>query len=198
MSDIAEHGRAEQRMQRNIRIAFALFAAWYVGRPVFNPFHYVVLRDIILATHETGHLLFMPFGEFMMVLGGTLFQVFFPLVFVGYFACRRDAYAASILTLWVAFALTDAALYIGDARTRQLPLLGGDPSGHDWTFLLVQTGLLERDRAIAGIVRGTGLLIYGCAVVAALYAGWWQGRSGAAAAERDGRPVVVASGWTER
>lgn len=196
MNDIAGIGRAEQRLQRNVRIAFALFAAWYVGRPVLEPFHYVILRDIILATHEAGHLLFMPFGEVMMVLGGTLVQVVFPLVFVGYFAYRRDAYAASILTLWVAFALTDAALYIGDARTRQLPLLGGDPSGHDWTFLLIQMDLLERDRAIAGVVRGAGLLLYGGAVVAALYTGWWQGRTRAVAAERDA--IVVASGWTER
>lgn len=197
MTDIAEIGRAEQRLQRNARIAFALFAAWYVGRPVFNPFHYVILRDIILATHEAGHLLFMPFGEFVMVLGGTLFQVLFPLVFVGYFVYRRDAYAASILCLWVAFALTDAALYIGDARTRQLPLLGGDPSGHDWTFLLIQMDLLERDRAIAGVVRGAGQLIYAGAVISALYTGWWQGREKPAAVERDG-PVVMASGWTER
>lgn len=206
MNDIAEHGRAEQRLHRNIRIVFALFAAWYVGRPVLEPFHYVLLRDIILATHEAGHLLFMPFGEFLMVLGGTLFQIIVPFVFVGYFARRRDWYAASILTLWVAFALTDAALYIGDARTRQLPLLGGDPAGHDWTFLLIRMGVLEHDRTIAGIVRGTGLLAFAVALCGALYTGWMHGRTPPALKEAGtsaphdgaGPRVVVASRWTQQ
>ena len=164
----------QRRLTRTARVVFALFAAWYVGRPVLQPFDYVMLRDIILATHEAGHVLFMPFGEFLMVLGGSVFQIVVPIVFVGYFARRHDWYAASILLLWVAFAMTDLAHYIGDARTRQLPLLGGDPSGHDWTFLLVQTGLLERDRAIAGGVRGLGIIIYCVAVATALYAAWWQ------------------------
>src|SRR5690606_31739176 len=118
------------------------------------PFHYVFLRDVILATHEAGHVIFMPFGEYVMVLGGTLFQVLLPFMFIVYCWRRRDGYAAALVSLWLAFALTDAAVCIGDARTRQLPLLGGAPAGHDWTFLLVRTGLLEHDRSIARVVRG--------------------------------------------
>jgi hypothetical protein len=159
---------------RATRIAFALFAAWYVGRPVLDPFDYVILRDIILATHEAGHVLFLPFGEFLMVLGGSVFQVLLPCVFVGYFARRGDWYAASIVLFWVAFSLTDLGMYIGDARARQLPLLSGDPTTHDWTFLLVQTGLLEHDRTIAGMVRALGVVLYCVALAAALYNGWWQ------------------------
>ncbi len=205
-ADIGRHGRAEQLVQRNAMIAFALFAAWYVGRPVLNPFHYVFLRDVILATHEAGHVLFMPFGEYVMVLGGTLFQVLFPVVFIAYFWRRNDRYAAAIVGLWLAFALTDAAVYIGDARTRQLPLLGGDPAGHDWTFLLVQVGLLERDRTIARAVRGVGLLVYACAVAGALYAAWRRtapvdgadsGKVVEPGPDGRARPVVTASRWTE-
>lgn len=203
--EISRHG-ADARVQRIGMIAVALFAAWYVGRPVMNPFHYVFLRDVILATHEAGHVIFMPFGEYVMVLGGTLFQVLLPIVFIGYFWRRNDRYAAFIISLWLAFALTDAAVYIGDARTRQLPLLGGDPAGHDWTFLLVQTGLLEHDRTIARAVRGLGLLVFGCAVAGALHAAWRHGAP-AAAPDSDGTlsasgadaasPAVTASRWTE-
>lgn len=199
-ADIGHHGRAELRVQRNAMIAFALFAAWYVGRPVLNPFHYVFLRDVILATHEAGHVIFMPFGEYVMVLGGTLFQVLLPFMFIAYFWRRRDGYAAAIVSLWLAFALTDAAVYIGDARTRQLPLLGGDPAGHDWTFLLVRTGLLEHDRSIARVVRGIGLLVYGCAVGGALYFGWLRGvapAAGPAGGGSAGRSGVTASRWSE-
>lgn len=183
--------------QRTARIAFALFAAWYVGRPVLDPLHYVLLRDIILATHEAGHVLFMPFGEFLMVLGGTLLQVVVPVVFVVYFLRRRDVYAACIVALWVAFALTDAALYIGDARARRLPLLGGDPAGHDWTFLLVQTGLLERDRALERAVRGVGLLVYWGAVAGALASAWQAGREQAPVASPAAPAGVTAARWRE-
>lgn len=175
MNDQSEADRS-LKLKRYARIAFALVAAWYVGRPVVQPFDYVILRDIILATHEAGHVLFMPFGEFLMVLGGSLFQVLVPCAFVAYFARRRDWYGAAIMVFWVAFALTDLALYIGDAGARQLPLLGGDPGAHDWTFLLVQTGLLEEDWLIAGVVRALGVVLYVTAVAASLYTAWWLER----------------------
>ena len=201
------------RLKRYARIAFALVAAWYVGRPVVQPFDYVILRDIILATHEAGHVLFMPFGEFLMVLGGSLFQVLVPCVFVAYFGRQRDWYGAAIMIFWVAFALTDLALYIGDAGARQLPLLGGDPGAHDWTFLLVQTGLLEKDWLIAGMVRALGVVLYVTAVAASLYTAWWLERlqqpappltetatPGAAHLDRPakGRSMVTAARWRER
>jgi hypothetical protein len=33
------------------------------------------MHDILLPIHEAGHVLFRPFGEFMTILGGSLFQV---------------------------------------------------------------------------------------------------------------------------
>ena len=33
------------------------------------------LRAVDLAIHETGHLVFAPFGEIITALGGTLFQL---------------------------------------------------------------------------------------------------------------------------
>lgn len=212
MNDQSDAGRS-LKLKRYARIAFALAAAWYVGRPVVQPFDYVILRDIILATHEAGHVLFMPFGEFLMVLGGSLFQVLVPCVFVAYFARQGDWYGAAIMIFWVAFALTDLALYIGDAGARQLPLLGGDPGAHDWTFLLVQTGSLEEDWLIAGIVRALGVLLYVTAVAASLYTAWWLERLQQPAAALTetvapadarlepptrGRSMVTAARWRER
>lgn len=204
MNGIDGIARADARMIRNARIALVLFAAWYIGRPVRNPFDYVLLRDVVLAVHEAGHMLFMPFGEFMMVLGGTLFQVTLPLVFVGYFALKRDFYAACFLLFWEALSLTDAALYIGDARERQLPLLSGDPTSHDWTWLLIQLNALQHDRSIASAVRAIGVLAYIAALGGSLYFAWHLGRPAlepnAAAANKaraDRGSVVVASSWRE-
>src|SRR6185312_9792483 len=63
-----------------------------------------LLGDIDTAVHEFGHMLFMPFGipflgHTMVILGGSLTQVVFPLIFMAYFLrdhenSRRDLHAA--------------------------------------------------------------------------------------------------------
>ncbi|HYW09618.1 MAG TPA: hypothetical protein VE913_21830, partial [Longimicrobium sp.] len=37
-----------------------------------------LLDSVDLPIHETGHLVFAPFGEFMGFLGGTLLQLILP------------------------------------------------------------------------------------------------------------------------
>jgi len=59
------------------------------------------LDNVDLPIHETGHLLFLLLGEFMMIAGGSLFQVIFPAVFVGYFIWQRSYYSAAIVVFWV-------------------------------------------------------------------------------------------------
>ena len=36
------------------------------------------MHNILLPIHEAGHVLFRPFGEFMTILGGSLFQLVLP------------------------------------------------------------------------------------------------------------------------
>ena len=38
------------------------------------------MHNILLPIHEAGHILFIPFGEFMTILGGSLFPILFPLI----------------------------------------------------------------------------------------------------------------------
>jgi hypothetical protein len=59
----------------------AVYFLWIAYDPMLGSF----LDMVDLPIHETGHLLFRPFGEFMMVAGGSLFQEIVPAVFVGYF-----------------------------------------------------------------------------------------------------------------
>src|SRR4051812_7822038 len=62
---------------------------------------WTLLDNIDLAIHEAGHIVFIPFGEFMTVLGGSLFQILVPALFVGYFARQRDWFASSYLLFWL-------------------------------------------------------------------------------------------------
>src|SRR5687767_7431080 len=94
----------DERFTRNARLAGIALGAIYVSRYLSTwevADTWTILDNIDLAIHEAGHMVFMPFGEFMMVLGGSLFQIIVPAVFVGYFAKQRQWYSAFFLLFWL-------------------------------------------------------------------------------------------------
>ncbi|MEP6925517.1 MAG: hypothetical protein ABI954_13700 [Pyrinomonadaceae bacterium] len=163
-------------MERDpVKIVLAIVLALYFLWCAYDPFNAVFLHGVNLAIHETGHLLFRPFGEFLMVAGGSIFQVLMPLVFFGYFLWNDKPYSAAIVLFWVGQSITDVSVYAADAVVMQLMLtsgLTGSEGGfHDWNYLLSATGLLGQTKVIAGLIRfsGTAIIILG-AVGAFLYA----------------------------
>jgi hypothetical protein len=129
-----------------------------------------------LVFHEAGHVLFGLFGRFMTVLGGSLFQIVFPLVFAVAFLRQKNPFAASVCTWWAGQNFLDVAPYIADARALQLVLLGGrtgaEVEGHDWEYILTQLGWTHLDVKIGLGASRVGLMImcasilWGAAVVA--------------------------------
>jgi hypothetical protein len=155
---IAADRRTADSLMRAVRLAgIALFALW-VARHMRSPDG--LLHGSLLIFHEAGHVLFMPFGEFTMVLGGSLFQLMVPAFFGAYFLHRRDAFAACFAALWLAASFADVAVYIADARAGELPLIGGERSNHDWTFLLIEMKMLDRDIAIGHFVHSVGVIVF--------------------------------------
>lgn len=132
------------------------------------------LDNVDLPIHETGHLLFRPFGEFMMVAGGSLFQVIFPLIFAGYFAFwQKSYYSAAIVMLWVGQSILNVWVYASDAVAGQLVLTSGmtgsEGSFHDWNYLLTATGLLDSTRGVAKIIRFVAVVAIIGATAAGVY-----------------------------
>ena len=84
------------------RLALTIVLAVYGFRMLTHPEVGWFLDNVDLPIHETGHLVFSPFGEFMQFAGGTLFQLLLPAVFVGYFFRQKDRHGASIALWWVA------------------------------------------------------------------------------------------------
>ena len=126
------------------------------------------MHAIVLPIHEAGHMLFIPFGRFMTVVGGSLFQVLLPLVLMasfmfGFGGSRRDNFAASLMLWWTAVSIIDVAPYIWDAFDPKMMLLGGktgaESDGHDWQNILGDLGLIKRAHLIAGIAHTLGLLV---------------------------------------
>lgn len=114
-----------------------------------------VMHYVNLPFHEAGHVIFMPLGGFMQVLGGTLMQLLMPLAaLLTLLLKQRDAFGASVAGWWLGQNLLDIAPYISDARAGRLPLLGGvtgsqAPFFHDWHNILATLGWLEHDVFLA-------------------------------------------------
>ncbi len=125
------------------------------------------MHRVNLVFHEAGHVIFMPFGRFLSILGGTLGQWLIPFIVLCSFVLKsRDIFGATIGLWWLGQSTMDAAPYINDARAGQLILLGGvtgrdQPGYHDWENILRDLGWLQYDHTIAGIVNtvGAGLMI---------------------------------------
>ena len=105
------------------------------------------MHNIVLPIHEAGHIFFIPLGEFMTILGGSLFQVALPLaIAVAFLLRQRDAFGAAICLWWGGASVVDLAPYVWDSIDPQLIMLGGrtgEDGPHDWIYLL--------DRLTAGM-----------------------------------------------
>lgn len=150
-------------------IILSVYFVWIAWDPMQGSF----LDNVDLPIHETGHLLFRLFGEFMGIAGGSLFQVMFPAVFVGYFVWQKSFYSAAIVLLWVGQSILNMWVYAADAVTMQLVLTSGftgsEGSFHDWNYLLETTGLLVSTKTVAGVIRFAGTLTIIVASLSAVY-----------------------------
>lgn len=150
----------------------------FAGYPEINN---SFLHRVNLIFHEAGHIIFMPFGRFITVLGGSLGQLIMPAIVTAVFLRQRNPFAASVGLWWIGQSLMDIAPYIYDARRGQMILLGGvtgrdRPGYHDWTNILMELGWLEKDHSIAGSVDLIGALLM---LLASLWGGYvlWRNRS---------------------
>ena len=144
-------------LQRAARVTLTLALAAYGISYARDPGAGRLLDGVDLAIHESGHLVFGAFGEFVQFAGGTLMQLLMPLAFVGYFLRRRDPHAATVALWWVAQNLWNISVYVADARAQELPLVGGGE--HDWAYMLGRLGWMARDTAIARGVHHAGVAL---------------------------------------
>lgn len=127
----------------------------------------------LLPIHEFGHILFSPFGEFMTLIGGSLFQVALPLVFgVIFLVKNRDPFAAAVMLWWSAVSVMDVAPYAYDAHEPSHVLLTGrtgDTGAHDFVDALGILGLLTRAQAVGYAIHRFGVVML---IVSIAWAGW--------------------------
>ena len=129
---------------------------------------------ITIVPHEAGHLICAPFGWTLQFAGGSIWQVLiFVLPAVVAFAVRRQISTSLLFWALVGHSFLNMAPYIGDASTRDLPLLFGlGKDHHDWWNLLGHYGLLDYDHIFAAVAITAGSAILLCAVSTGIAAAW--------------------------
>ena len=156
-----------------LKLIFAIPASIYFLWIAYDPMQGSFLDMVDLPIHETGHLVFRIFGEFIGIAGGSLFQLIVPAVFVGYFVWQRSYYSAAIVTLWVGQSIINVWIYASDAVVMQLVLTSGltgaEGGFHDWNYMLDALGLLNSTKTVAGIIRFIGTLVIAAACLSAVY-----------------------------
>lgn len=153
---------------RAARLATLAFLGIYGVVSLRTPDAGRLLDSVDLAIHETGHLVFAPFGEFMGFLGGTLFQLLLPAIFVVHFLRRGERFGAAVCLWWVAQNCWNISVYAADARAQELPLVGGGE--HDWAYLLDSMGWMPHDVAIARAIHAIGVITFAVALGLGFYA----------------------------
>lgn len=142
------------------------------------------LHLIDLPFHEAGHIIFMPFGHFVMSLGGSLMQLIVPAALTAVFLTRhRDPFGAAVTFWWCGENLLDLAPYINDARNLSLVLIGGETGaeveGHDWEYILMSLGWLHRDHMLAKLAHffGSLIMVMACGWAVTLLIRQWRARA---------------------
>ena len=160
------------------RAVLILLLAMWTWRFTTHPLRADVIAEsflhvVNLPFHEAGHIIFSPFGSFMMSLGGSLLQVVIPVACIVAFARREDWFAAAVCTWWAGQNLVDLAPYIADARALQMPLLGGgtgaEVEGHDWEAILTRLGWLQFDRTLGMWTHVLGSIVMLAALILAAW-----------------------------
>lgn len=119
----------------------AMYRSWFAG--------------VTLAFHEMGHLLFVPLGQTMTILGGSLMQLIVPIV-VGMYLWfyNHDWFGMVVSGFWLAFSTFELATYVADANREELPLVGlSERPEHDWSTLLTQWHVLNECEHYATVLR---------------------------------------------
>ena len=146
-------------MARSFAVAILLLVAWKVLARGISPLPsgtiLAVLDGANLIFHEAGHVLFLFFGEFLQILGGSLMQVVIPSTCTVYFWLHEQRSSSAVTLFWTGESITNVAIYVADARRMELPLIGGD---HDWNYLLGRLGLLNQAESLGRFVFFLGVI----------------------------------------
>ncbi len=114
-----------------------------------------IVDMINLYVHEAGHFFCSPFGQFIHVLGGSLFQILLPLA-LAVVTFRQTPQHVAYPLFWIGESMVNVSPYIQDAPVMKLPLIARGLM-HDWNYLL--RGHLDWAGPLGEVVFLLGILL---------------------------------------
>ena len=101
---------------------------------------------------------------------------FNSILFIMYFSMKYDRLGTAFGYWWLSTSLYSVSIYVADARSRVLPLIGGQ-GGHDWAYLLNRFDLLTYDMFISKVIcLGAWVAIVMSIIYIARYIRLYEGR----------------------
>jgi hypothetical protein len=172
---IADDAREWARGRMWVPRALLLLILVYIEiLKIRDPTRWTIFYGITLGFHEMGHLLFAWAPHLITALMGSVFQVAVPVIVIIYFYRQPDYFGISVGGFWLSYSLYELSVYVGDARSQDLPLVGfasQEDLEHDWHFILGKLHMLPADHFFAFLLKvlafgaGAASLAFGVFVI---------------------------------
>ncbi len=149
----------EEKDSKNFWIRMAIIAGLFIFYTQWlrKEYYFSFLDYANLAFHEPGHLIFAPFGHFLMMAGGTITQLLVPSLCLFHFKRRGSNLGWQLCLFWIGQNFLNIGIYAGDAIRQSLPLVAGGV--HDWTYLLTTMRLIAHTHFIGKLIFFLGSAI---------------------------------------
>jgi len=137
-------------------LSYFLLTGYHPERPGYDPpFAIFVLDTINLFIHEAGHLFFRPFGMWLHIIAGSLFQILVPLALT-IVTFREKPHQTAYAGFWLGESMVNVSPYIHDAPYMKLKLIARGLI-HDWNYLI--GGNTETAAFLGWAMFGLGMLV---------------------------------------
>ncbi|MDB6125822.1 MAG: hypothetical protein JWQ71_4815 [Pedosphaera sp.] len=163
------------------RVSSGKLIAFAIGMGVFvllvfksEPGFVFIVDHANLLFHEAGHPIIGLFSNRLEAYGGTIGQLVFPVVLAISFWRKGQTLSFAGSVIWFFESWLNIARYMADARTQELPLVGG--GDHDWANIFGRWKLLAHDTQIAGVINNIGWIGMGAVCLWVVWQ-WWRARS---------------------
>ncbi|MDB5160076.1 MAG: hypothetical protein JWO99_339 [Candidatus Saccharibacteria bacterium] len=146
-------------------VGWLFFAYLFTQILSFGPFN---ANNILLSgmqfidfgVHEASHLVFFFLPSVLVASAGSIGEIIFAGLILTATIKGKSYFATVFASLWVMLAFRSAGVYMADARTQAIPLIGpGETVKHDWNYVFGQLGLLHQDTIIGGTFITIGVAI---------------------------------------
>ncbi len=152
------------------KIALLILCSYFSWELLTHSTPWIFPDNVNVLIHEAGHFIFLPFGQFMQILGGSIFQLCIPLSFLIYFYRRKEPFSVFLMVFWVANNYVNIGVYMKDAQNMTLPLIGGEMSIHDWNWIFDRLGILPLASLLGEGTRLLGNILLLLSLFGMLYA----------------------------